>query len=51
MASTQTLSVIPENTLVNKIREILDLKVMLDRYLAELYGIEMKVLNQALKNI
>ncbi|MDN3585588.1 ORF6N domain-containing protein [Pedobacter aquatilis] len=49
MTAKQTLSIIPGNILVNKIYEIRGQKVMLDRDLAELYGIETKVLKQAVK--
>ncbi|QPH38419.1 ORF6N domain-containing protein [Pedobacter endophyticus] len=47
MAAKQSLSIIPENILVNKIYEIRGHKVMLDRDLAELYGVETRVLKQA----
>jgi len=46
MTAKQTLSVIPENILVNKIYEIRGHKVMLDSDLAELYGVETKRLNE-----
>ncbi|WP_235528604.1 ORF6N domain-containing protein [Pedobacter sp. Leaf194] len=49
MAAEQTLFIIPENILVNKIYEIRGHKVMLDRDLAELYGVETRTLNQAIK--
>ncbi|WP_354360413.1 ORF6N domain-containing protein [Pedobacter sp. UYP30] len=38
-----------DNIVVNKIYEIRSHKVMLDRDLAELYGVETRVLNQAVK--
>jgi len=47
MAAKQPLSIIPENILVNKIHQIRGIKVMLDRDLAELYGVETRVLKQA----
>ena len=43
------LSIIPENIVVNKIYEVRGQKIMLDRDLAELYGISTKVLKQAVK--
>ncbi|MCZ4224430.1 ORF6N domain-containing protein [Pedobacter rhodius] len=49
MTAKQTLSIIPENILVNKIYEIRGHKVMLDSDLAELYGVETKVLNQSIR--
>ncbi|MEJ7692316.1 ORF6N domain-containing protein [Daejeonella sp.] len=46
--SKQTKSVaIPDEVVMNKIYVIRDQKVMLDEDLAELYGVETKVLNQA----
>lgn len=44
-----TLNTISEDFVHNKIYEIRNFKVMLDSDLAELYGVETKVLNQALK--
>ena len=41
--------IIPVEKLVNKIYLFRGVKVMLDRDLAELYGVETKVLNQAVK--
>ena len=41
--------IINENNIKNKIHTIRNLQVMLDRDLAELYGVETKVLNQAVK--
>lgn len=41
--------IISEETISNKIYFIRNQKVMLDRDLAELYGIETRVLNQAVK--
>lgn len=49
MTVKETRSIIPENILVNKIYEIRDHKVMLDNDLAELYGVETKVLNQSIR--
>ncbi|RDC57116.1 ORF6N domain-containing protein [Pedobacter chinensis] len=49
MTAKQTLSIIPENILVNKIYEIRGLKVMLDSDLAELYGVETKRLNEQIR--
>ena len=43
------ISVINEETIKNKIYSIRGLQVMLDRDLAELYGVETKVFNQAVK--
>jgi hypothetical protein len=45
----QHLSIIPEETIINKIYLIRGQKVMIDRDLAELYGIETKVLKQTVK--
>ncbi|RZL60276.1 MAG: ORF6N domain-containing protein, partial [Pedobacter sp.] len=39
MTAKQTLSIIPEDILLNKIYEIRGHKVMLDSDLAELYGV------------
>lgn len=40
---------IPDEVIINKIYFIRGQKVMLDRDLAELYGVETRVLNQAVK--
>lgn len=40
---------ITDTTVQNKIYTIRNLQVMLDRDLAELYGVETRVLNQAVK--
>ncbi|WP_373035468.1 ORF6N domain-containing protein [Sulfurimonas sp.] len=40
------MAVINEETIKNKIYSICGFQVMLDRDLAELYGVETKVLNQ-----
>jgi hypothetical protein len=44
----QALSVIPDEIVINKIYHIRSQKVMLDSDLAELYGVETRVLNQAI---
>ena len=49
--TTIALNTITEGIVLNKIYEIRNFKVMLDSDLAELYGVETKVLNQALKEI
>ncbi|CAM4287380.1 ORF6N domain-containing protein [Pedobacter westerhofensis] len=41
--------VISEETIINKIYLVRGHKVMLDRHLAEMYGVETRVLNQAIK--
>jgi hypothetical protein len=41
--------IIPDEIIVNKIYVFRGVKVMLDRDLAELYGVETRVLNQAIK--
>lgn len=43
--------VIPEEVVMNRIYYIRDQNVMLDRDLAELYGVETKVLKQAVRKI
>ena len=45
----KTKSLIPQETIENKILLIRDQKVMLDRDLAKLYGVATKVLKQAVK--
>ena len=45
----KNLPAIPDETIINKIYIIRGQKVMLDRDLAELYGVETKVLKQAVK--
>lgn len=42
-------SLLPEEIIINKIIILRDQKVMVDRDLAELYGVETRVLNQAVK--
>jgi phage regulator Rha-like protein len=49
MPQKQTLSIISDHIVINKIYEIRGNKVMLDRDIADLYGIETKVLKQAVK--
>jgi len=49
MADKQLLSIISDDMVINKIYEIRGLKVMLDSDLAELYGVETRVLNQAVQ--
>jgi hypothetical protein len=45
----KSLQIIPDETIINKIFIIRDLKVMMDRDLAELYGVDTRTLNQAVK--
>ena len=47
--STKNLTPIPDEVIMNKIYLIRGVKVMLDRDLAEIYGIETKVLKQAVR--
>ena len=49
MTNKQTLAIIADDVVVNKIYVIRNQKVILDSDLAELYGVETKVLNQAIK--
>lgn len=49
MSEKLTLAVISDSIIVNKIYEVRGQKVMLDSDLAELYGVETRILNQALK--
>jgi phage regulator Rha-like protein len=49
MTNKQTLAILSDDIVVNKIYVIRNQKVMLDRDLAELYGVETRVLNQAVK--
>ena len=44
----RTSLIVPEELVINKIYYIRGQKVMLDSHLAELYGVETKVLNQAI---
>ena len=41
--------IVPDETVINKIYFIREQKVMLDRDLAELYGVETRALNQAVR--
>jgi hypothetical protein len=43
------LQILPDETIINKIYIIRDKKVMIDRDLAELYGVDTRVLNQTVK--
>jgi hypothetical protein len=43
------LKILPDEAIINKIYIIREKKVMIDRDLADLYGVETKVLNQAVK--
>ena len=49
MTKKQTLSIISDDVVENKIYEIRNQKVMLDSDLAELYGVETKRLNEQIK--
>nr|WP_294897004.1 ORF6N domain-containing protein [uncultured Pedobacter sp.] len=49
MNEKQNLSIISDEIVINKIYEIRGLKVMLDSDLAVLYGVETRVLNQAVQ--
>jgi hypothetical protein len=49
MNDPKSMIAIPDEVLMNKIYLIQGQKVMLDRDLAELYGVETRVLNQAVK--
>jgi hypothetical protein len=43
------LQILPDELIINKIYIIRDHKVMIDRDLAELYGVDTRILNQAVK--
>jgi hypothetical protein len=43
------IQILPDETIINKIYIIREKKVMIDRDLAELYGVDTRVLNQAVK--
>ncbi len=49
MSDLNNKSLMPEEVIINKIYLIRNQKVMIDRDLAELYGVETKVLKQAVK--
>src|SRR5476651_516639 len=48
MKEQNNLSMIPDESLINKIYLIREQKIMIDSDLAELYGVETRVLNQAI---
>jgi len=48
MKKEENSSMIPDESVINKIYHIREQKVMLDSDLAELYGVETRVLNQAI---
>lgn len=45
----QTSTIIAENIIIDKVHVVRGTKVMLDKDLAEMYGVEVKVLNQSVK--
>jgi hypothetical protein len=49
MKKQQLLSTLPEETIINKIYQIRGQKIMIDRDLAELYGLEAKRLKEAVR--
>ena len=49
MASKEVVTMVEEQKILNRIYMIRGQKVMLDRNLAEMYGVETKVLKQAVK--
>ena len=49
MSKQANIVTVPDEVVMNKIYVIRDQKVMLDRDLAELYGVETKVLKQAVR--
>jgi len=49
MTKKKTLALVVEKKILNKIYDIRGEKVMLDRDLAEMFGVETKVFNQAVK--
>lgn len=49
MAKTKAVGLVPDEMIMNKIYYIRGQKVMLDKDLAELYGVETKVFNQSVK--
>lgn len=49
MNANQPIVTVSDENVINKIYEIRGLKVMLDSDLAELYGVETRVLNQAVR--
>ena len=48
-SKTKTTSLIPDERIINRIFFIRGKKVMIDRDLAELYGVETRMLNQAVR--
>lgn len=48
MAKNKSLAIVPDDIVMNKIYVIREHKVMLDSDLSELYGVETRVLNQAI---
>ena len=49
MPLKQNLAIISDTIVINKIYEVRGHKVMLDSDLAELYGVETRILNQAIR--
>jgi hypothetical protein len=49
MAKSQIIRILDEQEIINKIYFVRGHKVMLDRDLAEIYGVETRILNQAVK--
>jgi len=49
MSEQKNTMIVPDEVVMNKIYLVRDQKVMIDRDLAELYGVETRVLNQAVK--
>ena len=45
----ENLPLLPDETIISKIYLVRDKKIMLDRDLAELYGVKTKALKQAVK--
>jgi hypothetical protein len=43
------IQILPDETIINKIYIIREKKVMIDRDLAELYGVDTRILNQSVK--
>jgi hypothetical protein len=46
---SKTTTLLPQKEIENRIFTLRNLQVMIDRDLAEMYGVETKVLNQAVK--
>jgi hypothetical protein len=49
MSKNESKSIVPDEVVITKIHFIRDQKVMLDYNLADLYGVETRVLKQAVK--